>query len=281
MTDTLKDRTRILVCCHKQDLMASEPPYMPLQVGKALSDTDLGIAGDDTGDNISVKNLTYCEMTGLYWAWKNLEDVEIIGLCHYRRYFDFHRQTKMGLPCQAFPSSGFPALDLGIPDSILKRVAEGGIIAARGRSFQYSNMVQYCVNHSSLDFRVLEQVVREESDAGTYNAFRRVSYRSNRLSPYNMFIMRRQDFDEYCGWVFRVLEKTESRISIRDYPDYQKRVFGFMAERLLNVFFQVHRKRVLYYPVIWFTDEPFYLKRNSVRFSRFLYDVLFPLTGRL
>lgn len=280
MTDTLKNRTRILVCCHKQDLMATEPPYMPVQVGKALSDTDLGIAGDDTGDNISAKNRTYCEMTGLYWAWKNLKDAEIIGLCHYRRYFDFHRQIKPGLYCQAVPSSRFAVTDLGIPERILERVAKGGIIAASGRSFRFSNMVQYCVNHSSMDFRVLEQVVREKSDDETYMVFRSALYGSNRLSPYNMFIMRREDFDEYCSWVFPILEETESRLSIRDYPDYQKRVFGFMAERLLNVFFRLHRKRVSRFPVIWFTDDPFYLKRKSGRFSRFLYDILFSLAGR-
>ena len=266
MTDTLKNRTRILVCCHKQDLMATEPPYMPVHVGKTLSDTDLGIAGDDTGDNISAKNRTYCEMTGLYWAWKNLKDAEIIGLCHYRRYFDFHRQIKPGLYCQAVPSSRFAVTDLGIPERILERVAKGGIIAASGRSFRFSNMVQYCVNHSSMDFRVLEQVVREKSDDKTYMAFRSALYGSNRLSPYNMFIMRREDFDEYCSWVFPILEETESRLSIRDYPDYQKRVFGFMAERLLCVYVFHHTELRLRYGMMVQVDDSFPIQyRKAVR----------------
>ena len=105
---------KILVCCHKKDVFASDPPYFPIQVGKALSSVDLGITGDDTGDNISGKNPSYCELTGLYWAWKNLKDTDVIGLCHYRRYFDFHRQTRRGFPWTAFKTEHFGSLDLSI-----------------------------------------------------------------------------------------------------------------------------------------------------------------------
>ena len=63
----------MLVCCHKEDIMATAEPYMPLQVGKDISKIDLNIQGDNTGDNISCKNQSYCELTGMYWAWKNLK----------------------------------------------------------------------------------------------------------------------------------------------------------------------------------------------------------------
>ena len=91
----MERNVKILVCCHKRDVMATEEPYMPIHVGKALHpDVDLGIQGDDTGDNISLKNSSYCELTGMYWAWKNLKGVDVIGLCHYRRYFDFYGQCR-------------------------------------------------------------------------------------------------------------------------------------------------------------------------------------------
>ena len=42
---------------------------------------------DDTGETIAPRNKHYSELTGWYWIWKNVSDVSIVGLCHYRRYF--------------------------------------------------------------------------------------------------------------------------------------------------------------------------------------------------
>ena len=100
MEEKKQPRIKILVACHKADPnIRQDDIYMPIQVGKALHpDLDLGFQCDNTGDNISEKNGTYCELTALYWAWKNLKDVDYIGLCHYRRYFGFNTYT---LPFQS------------------------------------------------------------------------------------------------------------------------------------------------------------------------------------
>lgn len=76
---------KILVAAHKKYWMPDDSVYLPIQVGAALHSA-LGYVPDNTGYNISDKNPNYCELTALYWAWKNLE-CEYIGLCHYRRYF--------------------------------------------------------------------------------------------------------------------------------------------------------------------------------------------------
>lgn len=76
---------KILVAAHKKSWLPDDPVYFPLQVG-AEGKKDLGLTKDNTGDNISIKNPYFCELTGLYWAWKNLS-CDYIGLCHYRRYF--------------------------------------------------------------------------------------------------------------------------------------------------------------------------------------------------
>ena len=75
--------TKILVCSHKEDYVRNDSIYMPIQVGKVNATANLGFQGDDSGENISYKNLSYCELTALYWAWKNLKKVDYIGLCHY------------------------------------------------------------------------------------------------------------------------------------------------------------------------------------------------------
>ena len=79
-------KIQIIVAAHKAYRMPTDPMYLPLHVGKAGKDLELGFQGDNTGENISEKNATYCELTGLYWAWKNL-NADYIGLAHYRRHF--------------------------------------------------------------------------------------------------------------------------------------------------------------------------------------------------
>ena len=82
-----QNKVKILVAIHKPDKVYGDKVYMPIQVGKSLSEFNLGFQGDNTGDNISEMNSMFCELTAHYWAWKNLKDVDYIGLCHYRRYF--------------------------------------------------------------------------------------------------------------------------------------------------------------------------------------------------
>ena len=77
---------KIIIAAHKVYEMPDDICYLPVHVGKAVNNKNIGFRGDDTGDNISVKNSSYCELTGLYWAWKNL-DADYLGLAHYRRYF--------------------------------------------------------------------------------------------------------------------------------------------------------------------------------------------------
>ena len=77
---------KIIVATHKSfEMPQNKELYLPVHVGCQGKD-DLGYQGDNTGENISQLNPYYCELTGLYWAWKNL-DCDYLGLVHYRRYF--------------------------------------------------------------------------------------------------------------------------------------------------------------------------------------------------
>ena len=83
---------KILVASHKKYKMPTDEIYLPLHVGaegkldEEGCPLDLGWTKDNTGDNISELNSGYCELTGLYWGWKNLK-ADYIGLVHYRRHF--------------------------------------------------------------------------------------------------------------------------------------------------------------------------------------------------
>ena len=81
---------RIYVVAHKPCDIPSNKIFCPIHVGRSVSDWKDEMAwmqGDDTGNNISQKNSSYCEMTAHYWIWKNVHDTEYVGVCHYRRFF--------------------------------------------------------------------------------------------------------------------------------------------------------------------------------------------------
>lgn len=90
--------TAILIAAHKPFDPPALEGYLPVQVGAALAQKDLGFQRDDEGENISVKNPQYCELTAQYWAWKNLAGPRVMGLVHYRRYFvkDMYAPDVMG-----------------------------------------------------------------------------------------------------------------------------------------------------------------------------------------
>jgi hypothetical protein len=265
---------KILVCAHKRDYFVKEDPFMPIQVGKALSDIDLGITGDDTGDNISLKNAGYCELTAIYWAWKNLKDADYIGLNHYRRYFKFE---KCGLrDRQIVTLKDFLSRDYKLsidPDALLKN---GEIILARPMTFPYNIFLKYSFCHVSDDMRMLEEVVHEispEYDA----AFRKVIRYNNRLSFYNMFICRRDIFDDYCSWLFKILGTLEGRLNIEHYNPVQKRIYGYMAEKLLNVYVEKHKLKKRFFPIYWISEEEQNDSLLHYLFTRIRYALAFQI----
>ena len=74
----------IFVIAHKKIEENLNNICIPIQVGY---NENLGYIRDNTEDNISEKNKNYCELTGIYWIWKNYELPQYVGFCHYRRFF--------------------------------------------------------------------------------------------------------------------------------------------------------------------------------------------------
>lgn len=249
-----KKKIRILVCCHKPDIKATQAPYMPIHVGKATSAYNLSMVSDNEGENISDKNFCYCELTGLYWAWKNLKDVDVIGLCHYRRYFDFANQCRLGFPTTTFRPDEFGNINLSIPDTFLEDMSPGTIVMASPNIYGHTLHLDYCANQVSDDFHIMRLTINETQPIKYQVAFREVMYRSNIFSPYNMFIMCWEDFDKYCTWLFGLLETIEARIDITHYNPVQRRIYGYMGEHLLNVYVEAEKMKKIYRPVIWFSE---------------------------
>jgi len=237
-------KAKILVCVHKKDYAHANDIYMPIHVGKSLSNNDLGIAGDDTGDNISEKNNAYCELTALYWAWKNLKDTDYVGLCHYRRYFDFRKTRKKVADSKdaiVNPDlSLFNKYDIILPEPIPLSISAA----------DYHNR-----GHVPEDFYILCKVILQlyPEYKDTVNYF----YSSfNKWIGLNMFLAKKEIMDDYAEWLFNVLFETEKKVLLSPYS-YQQRIFGFMGEILLPMYCFHNKLKIGYKPVISLTNNSY------------------------
>lgn len=250
---TVKNNVTVLVCCHKKDFCHEGEGFYPIHVGKALHpELDLGIPGDNTGDNISAKNLNYCELTAHYWMWKNGPETKYVGLNHYRRYFDFRSELPRWVPLRIVGENKINENELDLPD-LDRELKRHDIILPRRIVFPHSLADDYRWAHINEDLEILDEVVKDYYPE-YYSSFRYIMYRTNWLAHYNMFITRREIFEDYSAWLFGVLAKAEEKVKISAYP-FQARVFGYMAERLLNVYVHKHDLKVKYLPVIKVSDE--------------------------
>lgn len=243
--------TKILICTHKEFNYIPHNSFLPIHVGKEISTIDLPYQVDNTGNNISLKNKNYCELTALYWAWKNLEEVDTLGLCHYRRFFDFSGSKKTNeitditenyfsnnFKNYCFEDNLLNGYDIILPKKIVKT-----------RSL-YSH---YSKSHLLEDFDVLEQTVIKLYPEYK-NSFQKIMFENNSFSPFNMFIASKELTHSYSIWLFSILEKVEQQIEISSNP-YQERVLGFMSERLLNVFVDHNRLKIKYQTVHFVSDK--------------------------
>lgn len=246
---------KILVATHKPGEVYQDEIYAPIQVGKELSPYNIdNMIGDNTGDNISAKNPMYCELTALYWAWKNLKNIDYIGLCHYRRYFDFYKQTRWYLPLSIKSTDTMQNFNFRIPPKVLNKLSKGKIIVSRKEILRESLYTHYCLFHIGDDIRILKDVIEATNDYKYIQAFNKIMLQ-NSFSPYNMFIMSWQEFDKYCTWLFSILTKVEEKIDTSNYNNVQKRIYGYMAERLFNVYITAQKIKTQKYPVVQFTDN--------------------------
>ena len=223
---------KILVATHKAYWMPGDTVYLPLHVG-AEGKADLGYIKDNTGDNISLKNPNYCELTGLYWAWKNL-NCDYIGLCHYRRYF---AHTPKSNSEEDKKKAIFSRSDY---ENLLRKY---DVILPKKRNYYIETVRSHYEHaHHKSDLDEVEKIIAEKYPDYS-DSFTQVMDRT-KLYIMNMFVMNKALFDEYCQWLFSIEFELEKIIDISSYDSYNTRVFGFLSERLFNVWLERQNLKV-------------------------------------
>ena len=222
---------KIIVAAHKAFRMPQDAMYLPLHVGaEGKKDQngqplDIGFVRDNTGDNISLKNPGYCELTGLYWAWKNL-DADYIGLAHYRRHFSLHRTRD--------PFDGVLKYSELVPLLRRKRV----IVPKKRRYYIESLYNHYKHTHYISQLDETRRII-EEKYPDYLPSFDRV-VRRTWGHMFNMMIMERGLVDEYCRWLFDILFELEKRVKagmveMPPLSSFQARFYGRISEIIFNV----------------------------------------------
>ena len=229
----------------------------PLQVG-AANGTDVCRTKDNTGDNISDKNYLYIENTGTYWIWKNVHDVKIKGQMQYRR--PFSGITELDIEKTLEKYDVITCEPFYHPDHKTPTEKEPMVIPADTveQGYAFSN----CVD----DLYVLEMAIKAfyPDYAEDYD-----KYIKNGPNLYysNGFIMKAEDYDRYCEFLFKCLdgyltmtgihsqkeleEHVKYNLEVGKYPRYegnrniperafkwQCSILGFLSERVWTLWLQ-------------------------------------------
>ena len=251
-------------------ILKQDQIYQPIMAGNAKNQKKSAIPGDNEGENISDKNYFYSELTGIYWIWKNTRQ-DITGSCHYRRFFTaqpepfFYKLKRLfyypaGLYKKRYGLIYTKNTDLFVP-KILNRLDlhflmnKYDAILPQARKLKYTVETHYRRYHDINDLNLLESILTEKYPE-YLDALHEVLL-GKRLYANNMFILKDEHFQEFMAWWFDLLFEFERRIDVNNYTDYQKRIMGFMAERLLTVWFWKKQLNCIELPVIYFKQFKF------------------------
>lgn len=237
----------IIVATHKRYQMPDSPMYLPVHVG-AEGKADLGYVKDNTGDNISAKNPNYCELTGLYWMWKNVQ-ADYVGLAHYRRHFAGKRNKDKWKR-------------IANEADVKSILASTDVILPHKRNYYIETTYnQYAHAHHAIDLDTTRTILEEKYPDYT-QTFDKCMQRTDG-HKFNMFIMKKEIADAYCTWLFGVLFELEKRLDITEYSTNDARVFGFVAERLMDVWIETNHIAYKEMPVVFMEEQNWLVKGGN------------------
>ncbi|SMC40275.1 hypothetical protein SAMN06296952_1032 [Oscillospiraceae bacterium] len=239
--------TKIIVATHKKADMPEDSMYLPLLVGADVNASVAGYTPDNTGENISSLNPMYCELTGLYWAWKNLE-ADNIGLVHYRRLFK-------GKDGQAISSAEVGTILSGYK-----------VILPKKRRYYIETLYSHYVhthNNEEIDetAKVIETFYPDYKDS--YDKIMKQTWGY----MFNMMVLPKSMLDDYCTWLFDILAKVVDKVGEGDRSAFEKRYPGRLGELLFNCWLDhqskagdISKSDIIEVPLLNLGDEKFMKK---------------------
>lgn len=249
------------------------PLYIPVRCGAYFDkNKNSTILGDNTGDNISPKKESFCELTVLYWAWKN-QKADYYGLCHYRRYLSFSDATYNTVKNQehyngcvlenSLSADNIDKHKLTSIKDIKKALANTDALFATPLDLEeynctsnYDAMQKAPLWHNMKDVDTTLEIIKEKYPL-MYETAKNYMFNYKYSYLYNSFIMKQEIFNQYCSWLFDILFELERRIDMSNYPSQMYRTPGTIAERLTGIWalwMQKNHKKIKHTPLIFFEN---------------------------
>ena len=243
-----KDIFTIFSAFHKDFPIPSVSYIHPIHAGKAIAEFDLGIEGDDTGDNISSWNKNFSEVTVPYYIWKNYDAKQLPywGLCHYRRYLCNHLHWSK-IKKEYHLTDRDSAFEKIFTDKLYKEIETnllaGKVISPIPYRFiklkKWSVKKQYFRDHDEISWNLTEAAIKKLYPQYS-SSFNKIG-EGLTCSWYNMLIASWSFWDGYLTFLFDILFEVKKDLKITEDP-LQIRIFGNLSERLLNTYLRYHKK---------------------------------------
>ena len=219
---------RVIIAAHKKYRMPKDEMYLPVHVGAAGKESIEGYQRDDVGENISDLNPYFCELTGLYWAWKNLES-DYIGLAHYRRHFSSNPHSKD-------PWDGV----------LKKRDIEDDLgrikifVPSKRRYWIETLYSHYAHTHHIYQLDETRKIIEEKYPVYVESFDIAVKRRWGYM--FNMMIIESGLYNEYCSWLFDILFELKNRLGENGLTPFHSRYYGRISEIIFNVWLEEQEK---------------------------------------
>lgn len=231
---------KILIAYHKIDNLYKDELLTPINGGRTLIEGKNNpeqkwlfenTIGDNTGENISIKNPLYNELTAIYWAWKNYNEIgnpSHLGFMHYRRHFLFNNNTT--LSCKIHEEREYDiSKDSGYsPEIVNKLVAKYDFVCNKA-FYRHTVYTHYKENHDIKDLDKVLEILSKKYPEFHQSAQKYINGDNSYF--FNMFIFPQKIFFQYCEWIFSILEEFEKTENLEG-----KRLF--VSERLTGIFIQ-------------------------------------------
>lgn len=240
------DPATIYLSGHKPFTSIPGESFVPIHVGRMGRPASLASIGDDTGDNISEMNPRFCEMTALYWIWRNTAGDGPVGLMHYRRHMNLSQHPAEVDPWGLVNSLRVDARylsSMALTDEGVRRALDTSDIILPTkwdvRSAGHGSIREHYArspHHHVEDFDLAMRVVVERHPE--YSAAARAFETSAEGRFTNLFVLPRTVFDQFCSWVFPLLFEIDERIDRSEYSVQESRAIGYLSERLFSLFIE-------------------------------------------